>query len=284
MFGEELEKRLGNQVLFEFHENVVNQGNTVQGLPKMVEDDQLSMCYLAASYLTQAVPEFALLDLPFTYTDRSATYAVLDGPFGNFLADRLTASTGIKLLHFWDNGFRHFSNNLRPIVSPSDCAGMTIRTLFSDHHGRVFRALGFDPVPLDVKDLVDAVRSGRVIAQENPLTNTYNFGLHKFHRYITLTSHFFGAAVMLCNQKFYDSLHDDVRLEFDRAAAAASARQRQFAANEDQLILQKLSDCDVEVLSLTPEQRAVFRDAAEPVVQDLKVEFGDDLFAMIQKS
>ena len=106
----------------------------------------------------------------------------------------LAESTGYRLLGFWDNGFRHLSTSQRPIAEPGDCAGMTIRTLFSDLHQKVFAALGFEPVALDVKDLLEGVRSGRIVAQENPLTNTYNFEIFRHHRYITLSAHFFGAA------------------------------------------------------------------------------------------
>ena len=90
---------------------------------------------------------------------------------------------------------RHFSNRLHPIRHPRDCLGMKIRTLDNALHQQVFRALGFEPVTIDVKDMPAAIASGAVDAQENPLTNTLNFGLHRTHRHISMTSHFFGVAL-----------------------------------------------------------------------------------------
>jgi TRAP-type C4-dicarboxylate transport system substrate-binding protein len=281
-FGRELEKRLGKRVRFEFQENVIDLGHNAGDLLQMVEDGTLSMCYFSASYLADRVAEFALLDLPFTFTDRDSTYAILDGPLGQYLGESLSKTTGYRLLRFWDNGFRHFSNSQHAIADPADCVGMTIRTLFSDLHTRVFSALGFEPVALDVKDLLQGVRSGRIVAQENPLTNTYNFEIFKYHRFITLSSHFFGAAVLLCNQAAYEAWDDEIREAVEQAASVATVAQRQLAEQEDDLILQKLAEEDVEILALSEQQRANFLQAVSPVIQDQKNKFGDQLFALLE--
>jgi len=281
-FGQELEKRLGKQVGFEFQENVIDHGHKAGDLLEMVEDGSLDMCYFSSSYLADRVPEFALLDLPFTFTNRDSTYAILDGPLGQYLGEALSKTTGYRLLRFWDNGFRHFSNSQRAIADPADCVGMTIRTLFSDLHTQVFSALGFEPVALDVKDLLQGVRSGRIVAQENPLTNTYNFEIFKYHRFITLSSHFFGAAALLCNQATYETWDDEIRQAVEQAASVATAAQRQLAEQEDDLILQKLAAEDVEILTLDEQQRANFLQAVNPVIQDQRNKFGDQLFALLE--
>jgi TRAP-type transport system periplasmic protein len=284
IFGRELEKRLGDKVRFEFQENVIEFGHKAGDLLQMVEDGTLSMCYFSASYLADRVAGFALLDLPFTFTDRDPSYAILDGPFGQHLGHELSKTTGYRLLGFWDNGFRHFSNSQHAIVNPADCVGLRIRTLFSDLHTQVFSALGFEPVALDVKDLLQGVRGGRagqgIIAQENPLTNTYNFEIYKYHRFITLSAHFFGTAVLLCNQAAYESWSDEIREAVAQSASVATAAQRQLARQEDDLMLQKLAEQDVEILTLSEQQRAKFLQAVSPVIQEQKNKFGDQLFGL----
>ncbi|MBT5559481.1 MAG: TRAP transporter substrate-binding protein [Proteobacteria bacterium] len=280
VFGQELKKRLADRVQFEFQENIIEHGHNAADLLTMVEDGTLSMCYFSTSYLADRVPEFALLDLPFTYTDRDSTYAILDGEVGQHLGQELLRATGFRILGLWDNGFRHFSNSQHTIAEPADCAGMTIRTLFSDLHSQVFNALGFAPQALDVKDLLEGVRSGRIVAQENPLTNTYNFEMYKFHRFITLSSHIFGAAALLCNKEAYEGWDDDVRDAVTQSAAAATLTQRQLAAQEDDLMLEKLLAKGVEVTTLNEQQRAKFVDAVGPIIQDQKNKFGERLFAL----
>src|SRR5262249_46352675 len=157
----------------------------------------------SSSYLAGRVPSLRLLDLPFLVSDRARAYEALDGPLGDRLAADIAGVTGYRVLGFWDNGFRHFSNRLRPIRHPRACRGLRIRTLDNELHQQVFRQLGFEPVTIDVKDLPAAVASGQIDAQENPLTNTLNFALHRTHRHISLTSHFFGVALLLVNREHF---------------------------------------------------------------------------------
>ncbi len=277
-FGEHLGRRLGAAVQFELTGNVIDRGRPARDLLAMVETGELDLCYFSASYLAERVPEMALLDLPFTFSDRAGVYGILDGPVGGYLADRLEAATGYRLLGFWDNGFRHFSNSVRPIRQPEDCRGLRIRTLFSDAHQEVFRALGFDPVALDVKDLLAGIEDGTVVAQENPLTNILNFDIHLKHRYITLSGHFFGAAALLCNAESLERWPDIVRAAVLDSAAVATAEQRRLAGAEDDEILKQLNKADVEIVELGNAERQRFADAVQPLIEAQRARFGDRLF------
>ena len=154
VFGKALAARLGDALTFHLEGNIIASGHQAVDLLRLVESGDLTMCYFSASYLAERIPAFALLDLPFTLHDRATAYAVLDGPLGQHLAEQLAAHTGFRLLGWWDNGFRHLSNRVRPIRRPADCQGLRLRTLMSELHQEVFRRLGFEPLALDVKDLL----------------------------------------------------------------------------------------------------------------------------------
>jgi TRAP-type C4-dicarboxylate transport system substrate-binding protein len=174
-------------------------------------------------------------------TDRTRAYALLDGALGRHLTEAVEAATGFRLLGFWDNGFRHLTNRVQPIRTPRDCTGLRLRTVDSALHQEIFRALGFEPLVIDVKDLPDAVASGRVDAQENPLTNTVNFGLHRTHRHISLTAHFFGVVLVLANRACFDAWPVAARDAIRAALTTATAAQRGFAADEDAVCLKQLA-------------------------------------------
>jgi TRAP-type transport system periplasmic protein len=282
VLGTALSDRVGRAVAFNLDGDIMASGYQAADLLTMVESGALTMCYFAASYLTARVPEFALLDLPFTVTDRAKAYAVLDGAFGQLLTDKLLATTGFRLLGFWDNGFRHLSTAVRPIRIPADCVGMRIRTLFSDVHRQVFASLGFEPVALDVKELLAGVQSGAIEAQENPLTNTYNFGIHRYHRYITLSGHFFGAAALLCHQASDAARPEAVRQAVEAAAAAATAAQRQFAAAEDDDVLAKLRLGQNDIIHLTGAERTMFVEAVAPVIGRQRRILGEQLLRYLE--
>ncbi len=169
------------------------------------------------------------------------------------------------MLGFWDNGIRHISNSRHPIVKPADCRGLTIRTLDNVLHRRVFAALGFKPVTIDVKDLVAAVHERRVDAQENPLTNLINFQLHKTHRFVTLTGHFFGVALVLCNKTRFDAWPADIQAALREAVAAATVIQRQEAEREDEICLKELLADGVTVTRADEFDRPAFAAAVADI-------------------
>ena len=276
-----LRRRLGDAVSFEIVGNVIDAGRKASDLLGMVERGELAMCYFSSSYLADRVPELGLLDLPFVLEDRSKAYAALDGPLGALLAERLAEVSSYRLLGFWDNGIRHLSNRVRPLRGPSDCTGLLIRTLFSDLHEETFRLLGFETVRLDVKDLIEGVRAGTIDAQDNALTNIWNFRLYEQHRHVTLTGHFFGAAAVLCHGPSHDGWPGDIRAAVYESLAEATAAQREFAAAEDMTALAGLRDAGVEIVDPSPGERQAFVDAVRPVVEAQRERFGEELFACL---
>lgn len=252
-------------VTVEITPNVTEQGHKAADLLAMVERGDLDLCYFASSYLGDRVPALRALDLPFLIQDRDQAYGLLDGALGGRLADAIAGATGYRVLGFWDNGFRHITNRARPIRAPHDCTGLRIRTLDSALHQEIFRALGFEPVAIDVKDLKQAVTEGRVDAQENPLTNTVNFDLQRSHRHVSLTAHFFGVALLLANRAAVDRWPDPVRSAVLAAATTATAAQRGFAAAEDTSCLARLTTDGCAIVAPAALDLAGFEAAVAPI-------------------
>jgi C4-dicarboxylate-binding protein DctP len=265
VFADALRARLGNRIDIRYTENVTAEGHKAADLLSMTEGDELDICYFASSYLTARVPSLGVFDLPFHVTDRKAAYALADGATGQALARDVAAATGYAVLSYWDNGFRHISNGRHQIVHPRDCRGLKIRTLDNALHQRVFRALGFEPMTIDVKDLAAAVTEGRVDAQENPLTNLVNFNLQKTHRYVTLTGHFFGVALVLCNRARLAQWPDEVQAAIAAAMSEATAAQRRYATEDDEICLATLKADGVAIVGADEFDRAAFVDAVAAI-------------------
>jgi len=231
---------LGDSVEIQFDENITAQGHKASDLLAMTESGELDGCYFSSSYLTKRVPDLGLFDQHFVVPDRRAAYALLDGTLGERLAEDVAKRSGYAVLGYWDNGLRQISSGRGPIRTPRDCAGMKIRTLASEDHQRVFAALGFEPMAIDVRDLPDAVTNFRIDAQENPLTNIYNFKLHKTHKHITLTRHLLGVALVLFNRECVAAWPEPVQAGVALALTEATASQRRFAEEEDAICTEKL--------------------------------------------
>ena len=284
VFGNALAASGATDVAFEFDSNIVERGHKAADLLSMVEEGTLTGCYFSSSYLASRVPELGIFDQHFVVPDRTAAYRLLDGALGHHLAELVAANTGYTVLGFWDNGFRHISNAGQPLLTPDDCAGLTIRTLANDNHQRVFRALGFDPKSIDVRDLPAAVEDGTVQAQENPLTNIYNFGLHATHRHITLTRHLMGVALMLFNTDAVNSWSPAQRAHVEAAVATATAAQRRFADEDDEICAERLRADGVSLHELTADNRALFRAATQKDVALTRSQFSADLVKLFDDS
>ena len=279
-FGAALQARMGGEVAFELIGNVLDLGRKSGELPEMVESGELDFCYISTVRFSRPVPELQLLELPFVVKDRPSIIRALDGKLGALLERRMLENTPFRALGFWDNGFRHISS-VRPIRRPEDCRGMTIRTQISDLHVECFRMLGFEPLPVDIKVFVEEIATGKYQAQDNPLTNTYNFGVHRYQPHITLTGHLWGASAFIWKQAAYDrwpgKLQDAVRA----AAREATAYQHELAAAEDGEIMAKLDPREVEVIELTADERAAFVAAVQPLLAQYRKTLGSELFAYV---
>jgi len=266
----------GGAVRIAFDENIVSRGHKAADLLSMTESGELDGCYFSSSYLAKRVPELGLFDQHFVVPDRRRAYALLDGALGKRLRQEVAAATGYEVLGYWDNGLRHISS-AGPIKSVADCQGLRIRTLANDDHQRVFRALGFVPMAIDVRDLPDAVESGRVDAQENPLTNILNFGLHETHRHILMTRHLLGVALVLFNAERLQELEPAHRAGLQRAVDRAARAQRSFAEQDDTTCSAELRRQGVEITEPDDATRDAFAKATRADVDITRSQFTPEL-------
>ncbi len=279
-FCEVLRHSVGAAIDIQFEPNIVRHGFKAADLLTKTESGELDGCYFSSSYLVGRVPELGLFDQHFAVPDRRRAYAILDGALGQRLATLVNQATGFTILAYWDNGLRHISTASHAVRQPGDCKGLKIRTLKNEQHQRVFRALGFDPMAIDVRDLPEAVANHTVDAQENPLTNIYNFGLHKTHRHVTLTQHLLGVAPVFFNKQAVAAWPDNIKLAVTRALSEATAEQRRFAEEEDTLCLQALESDGCEIITLSDKERADFSAATDSVVAQYRSQFKPGLIEL----
>jgi TRAP-type transport system periplasmic protein len=235
-----------------FTPDITVRGQTAASLFEDINTGSQHIGYVASSYLTVKVPALSVLDIPFSVTDRAVALKALDSEAGAMLIAETEQKTDYKVLGFWDNGFRHISNAVRPIRNLQDCKGLVIRTLDSSGYRAMFNAMGFTARTTDVKDMVGVIERGEVQAQENPLANFVGFSIWRYHRHISLTSHCFGVLLLVCNRTWYDSLTTEKQKAVQNAAQKATGLQRQLAAVEDAESLLKIQMRGITVIQ--PEE------------------------------
>lgn len=261
----------------ELRPDVTQTGESAASLFASLEQGARHLGYMASGYLSHRVPELDVLDLPFAVSDRTQALAALDSDAGQRLRQAVERATGLRVLAFWDNGFRHVSNALRPLRSPADCQGLVIRTLDSAAYREALSALGFQPMTTDVKDLVRVVETGVVQAQENPLTNLLSFALWRHHPHVSLTGHFFGVLLLVCPRAWHEALSMAQREVLDTAVAEATCTQRTLARRQDEEALAALRTQGVQVLQAQEMDLPAMRQATAALRQRLRERLPSEL-------
>ena len=264
---EALLKETGGEVSVGFERNITERGRKAADLLDLVKSGDLDICYFSSSYLTRRVPALGVLDIPFQFSDRRDTRLRLEGCLGAVLRQEIVARSEYEVLAFWDNGLRNISNAKRPIRSPEDCVGIRIRTLPSAGYHDTFRALGMEPVTIDVGDMVEAIANGAVDAQENPLANIELFGLQKYHPFVTMTGHFHGIALLLCNAKSLAGWPENVRTILRTAVSESTAAQWKLASDEEIASRSALRARGIGIIDLDDAGRAAFKQAVRAVIE-----------------
>ena len=259
--------------------NVTDHQERAADLFASIENGSRHIGYMASGYLSARVSELEVLELPFTVDNRKTALSALDHTAGEILTKAVGEKTGFHVLGFWDNGFRHLSNSVRPIKHPTNAVGLKIRTLDSTLYLATLDAIGFQALTCDVKDLVAWVQQDVVQAQENPLTNFMGFELWKHHPYVSLTHHFYGVLLLVCPIAWYDTLDQEQRQLVAHAVNTSTALQRQLAAEQDAITLLRMQDIGVKVLTKDALDMQAFHKCVETISLNARAQIPKDLIA-----
>jgi len=227
--------------------------------------------------LVGVVPEFMIFDLPFFYKDFAAVDAVMDGEVGKRLFSLLQEKTGIVGLAWWDNGFRHMTNAIRPVKTVEDMAGLNIRVIPNPLFIATWKALGTNPTPLPWPELYSALENRSVDGQETPYALIYTARFYEVQKYLTKTGHVYTPFVLLASQKWFGSLSDEDKALVMEAAKESAKFQREVSRKAAEDLEQELVAKGFQIIEPTPEALAAMRERVAPVVQEYSEKIGVDL-------
>lgn len=231
---------------------------------------------------------FMVYAIPYLFDDQVMAWSVVDGPFGQELAEEMRKATGMRMLALADNGIRHFTNNKRVITSPADMKGLKIRVMPGPIWSKLVSSLGASPSPVPWPELPAALQQGVVDGQENGVTNILAASLYQNQKYITLDGHVYSWHAYLMNDSFFNSLTPSEQEVVKKGVEIAKTIHRGMTAAQDMNAPAILSSVGMEVTPLSPDQVAEFRKQAQPaVVEWVQEQIGDEwvkkIFAAIEE-
>jgi tripartite ATP-independent transporter DctP family solute receptor len=276
--GDRLTAEFGDRVEVKYVWNIMELGYRADDILWLVEQGLLTLGYQSSSYLTDRVPELGFVDLPFLFPHTQAARAAMDGALGELLACKIEGRVNYRILGWFENGFRHISNRVRPVRAPADLAGMSIRVLPSKVQERTFELLGAVPKRMDLTQAIEMITTGAIDAQENPLSNTVTYGVHKFHRFHTLSNHFYISRPIFLYRTAFDAWPDDLQRAMRRAVKDAIAFQRELHVQEEEDARKAIAAQGCEIVELTADEHSAFAAAVQPLLDEARGTYGRELF------
>ncbi|MBI4887471.1 MAG: TRAP transporter substrate-binding protein [Acidobacteria bacterium] len=279
--GDRLAARFKGDVDVKYVYNILDLGYRGEDILWLVESGVLTLGYQSSSYLTERVPDLGVADLPFLFPDQATARAAMDGRFGRVLAERIEAGMDLRILGWFENGFRHVSNRVRPVRMPADLKGMTIRVLPSRIQARTFELLGAVPKIMDLSEVIAAVKAGTLDAQENPFLNTVTYGVHNFHKFHTASNHFYLSRPIFLHRPTFDAWPRELQEELRAAVADTVAWQRELHIKEEDDAAAEIRKVGGEILELTPAQHTAFVEAVRPIYGEAKSQYKPELLRLV---
>ena len=274
--------RLANEKLGD-QAKVVTYGSSQLGTDEeLLQKLRLGTAGMAvpSSVMSSVVPEFGLFEMPYLVKDREHMKRIQEEVFWPTLAPAAEAK-GYKVLAVWENGFRHITNNVRPIVTPEDLKGVKLRTPSGEWRVKMFQAYGANPTPMSFSEVFTALQTGVVDGQENPLTQIASGNFQEVQDYLSMTGHVYTPAYLLVGVNTWESWPEEVRTILEEAAKETQAFVYENAERlEGELLTQMQEKSDIKV---NEADKDAFIAASSAIYEDFgtQVEGGAE---MIEKS
>ena len=280
--GERLNAKFTDQVDIKYVWNIMDLGYRADDILWLVEHGLLTLGYQSSSDLTDRVPQLGLLDLPFLFSHSDTARAAMDGALGEKLAREIEQRVNYRIIGWFENGFRYISNRVREVRRPADLKGLRIRVLPSDVQARTFALLGAVPMRMDLTEAIERIKSASIDAQENPLSNTVTYGVHKFHRFHTLTKHFYISRPIFVNRTAFDAWPRPLQRALREAVTDAVAFHRALHEQEEADARKAIEAAGGEIAELTVAEHAAFVDAVKLLREEARAMYGDELLGLAQ--
>ena len=246
-----------------------------------IQGGTLEMASMNSGILASQVKEFSVYDFPFMFGSNAEVEAVVDGPFGKKLHDKLVPKGMIGLAYF-ELGFRDITNSKRPITKVEDLAGLKLRVIPNPINVDWVKAVDANPTPLPFPEVYAAMEQKAIDGQENPVTVINANKFYEVQKHVVLSHHQYNPHSVLISKKFWDGLTPDQQKIIASAATEATKFQRQAARDQVATALDNMKKNGMQVTELPPAEIAKLRDKMRPVTAKHAVTAGQDVVAELQ--
>lgn len=280
IFEEEVEKALPNVDVQVFPNGQL--GTATDQLVGGLQNNTIQFMDISVGNVAQFSNAFLPLDAPFLFKDRDTAIATVDGDAGKAMAEQYLNDTDIKLLGYWDYGFRQVTNSKKEIKGLADFKGLKIRTLSSPIYLDMLTKLGANPSTMAYGEVFTGLQQGTIDGQENPMTSIVDAKFNEVQKYLTKTEHIYGFLGLHMSNSLYESLSDDEKAALEQAAATAIQKQRDINAEAEVAAEKTLNESGLTITELDDAAKDEMREATASIWDDIEKQCGKELFDQVK--
>jgi tripartite ATP-independent transporter DctP family solute receptor len=223
---------------------------------------------------------FGVFEMPYLIVNRAHMKKVAEHKQVQKTLFEPLPARGMRVLGVWENGYRHITNNRRPIKYPGDLNDIKLRVPGGVWRVKMFQAYGARPSPMPFSEVYSALQQGVMDAQENPFPQIWSAKFHEVQKYLTLTGHVYTPAYLLVSEDFWRKLPQDVQATIAKIAWATGDFARSEGERLDKELLQKM----VPPMIVNEPDKNAFIKASGAVYEEFgkQVAGGAELVKLIQ--
>ena len=222
---------------------------------------------MPSSIMSSIASEAGLFDMPFLVKDRAHLNRIEHAIFWPMIHPAIEAK-GYQVIGFWENGVRHITNNVKPINTPADLAGLKIRTPKSTWRVKMFSAWGANPTPMAFSEVFVGLQTGVIDGQENPYTNIAGAKLNEVQKYLSVTGHVYTPSYLTAGKDQWAKLPEDVRMILEDTARNVQGWMYATGTSDEMALRGKLA----ESMEVNVADRAAFVEASKPIYEEFAKE------------
>lgn len=223
---------------------------------------------------------FMPFNFPFLFPNEEVAFAFMDGEQGDYITQKIIDDTGIRVLCYYDMGFRHLTTKNTPVHTAADMQGLKLRTQNDPYQIAAMEALGAAVTTVAYSELFSALQQGLVDAQENPLSNIVVNKYYEVQNYLTLTGHTYTLTTMAINEDVFQSFSPDLQALMLEVAEDATELCREGLLSQEQVYLEELEQ-HMEIYEPTEEEKATFKEKASTTWPTIEEEIGSERYNAI---
>ena len=240
----------------------------------------IQMAQVSTAPVSGFIPEFDLFSLPYLIRDTDHFKAVVTGPVGEKFSE-LAEGRGLKILAWFDNGYRNVFNKVRPIVTPDDLSGLKIRVMESPLMVNTLNAMGGSATPMSYAELYTALEQGVLDGGENAAGNVLNDKFYEVSGYFSMTQHFRPPGIVAISLSTWNGLTEEQQVVLMEEAAALQDYEIELTTEVGAAAVEELK---AKGMQINDADVAAFRDRMGPVYDDFIAEQGAELLELVQNT